>query len=206
MMWRRRPPSSSSVGLRLEVHERRQASRRAGIEWLGGVGNACTLATYALCAGIHVILLEGTARGALALCPLMLLLQPHTLPFPSLNTANRYAPVATAAAVTLVSASLVHVAQRATQTDPTAQVFVPVVRGLALAACTAPSLLLCCRFLWTWRQTPPIFSWCALPLNTVPLLLSHERLLYDLGAAGVLASLAHIYIGHCVRLDGIKYV
>ena len=76
----------------------------------------------------------------------------------------------------------------------------------ALALCAAPSLLLCTKFLWDWKQLPDLLLWCLLPLNLVPLLLSHARPLYDLGAAGLVAAVVHLVLARRVRRFGQKYV
>ena len=45
-----------------------------------------------------------------------------------------------------------------------------------------------------------------LPLNLVPLLLSHARPLYDLGGAGLVAGVLHVVLARQLHQQGLKYV
>jgi hypothetical protein len=64
-----------------------------------------------------------------------------------------------------------------------------VARGVLLAGCSVPSLTLGCRFLWGGRQRPGLLVPCCIPINSVPLLLSHARPISDLGLLGALVGL-----------------
>ena len=66
------------------------------------------------------------------------------------------------------------------------------LRAAALVACTLPSLMGGCVFLWTRRRTSVLLALGAAPPSLIPLLLSHSRPLSDLGAAGLAAGLAHV--------------
>ena len=192
----------SPVSLRMQGNKQQQAVRRAGIEWLGGVGNACTLASFTLLVAINMHVLDGTSRGALPLVPLLLLLHPYSLPCRSLNASNRHAPVASAAAAVLTGGAALEELSRLLQEQP-----LPVVaRGLALASCPLPSLIICCKFLWDWKQQSRLLIWCALPLNLMPLLLSHAQRFSDLGAAGCLASGTHILFERHMWKERLSYV
>ena len=193
--------SRSSVALRAEAYEQRQAAKRAGLEWVGGVGNVCSIAALCVCLYMHVELLEGTARGVLPTAPLLLLLHPHTPPFRSLATANRYAPVGSAIAAAMVIAGLLELNSRA---HDLGFLSVGVMRGLLLLCCSLPSLILCCKFMWDFRQTPPIVLYCSTPLTSVPLLLSHARPIYDLAGLSLLAAILHLVMARSVRKAGNK--
>jgi len=190
----------SSVTSRVAAYERRTAARRAGLPWLGPLGNGCALAALLLCQWLNLEALEGTARGVLGAAPLLLLLHPHVLPCTALNRSNRYAPLATAVAASLLCAAAAELVRRA-EADA-----VGAARGLLLVGCALPSLLACLLFLWTRRQQPALWLWCALPLNSVPLLLSHHRPMYDLGAAGMLAGVVHLALARRARREGLKYI
>ena len=193
----------SSVALRAEAYEHRQAARRAGLEWLGGVGNVCALAALALCLGINLALLEGSARGVVPTAPLLLLLHPHTPPASALNASNRYAPVGSAIVIALAVAAVLEVAERFRDHG----VSVIALRGAVLVACTAPSLLLCTKFMWDRKQaSSATLTWCLTPLNLVPMLLSHSRQLYDLGGAGLVAGIVHVAMARHARKVDAKYV
>ena len=56
------------------------------------------------------------------------------------------------------------------------------------------------------RPAPSTLLWCLLPLNLVPLLLSHARPLYDLGGAGFAAASLHVWLARRARDAGQKYV
>ena len=193
----------SSVALRAEAYERHQAAKRQGLEWLSGVGNTCTMAALVVCMLIHAKLLEGTARGVVAVAPLLLLLHPHTLPFRSLSSANRYAPVASAIALVLACAALAEVAARAGELGVAS---VPVARGLLLVGCSVPSLVLSCKFLWDFRLLSSIAFYATAPLPTVPLALSHARPIYDLGAAALALAATQWFVARSVRRAGAKGV
>lgn len=192
----------SSVALRVRAYEHHAALKRAGLGWMGRVGNLCALASVGTCLGMHLLLLEGTVRAIVPLAPLLLLLHPHTPPFTSLHSANRYAPVCGAIAAVLAAAALFEVSGRARATG----LSTTTLRGGALALCALPSLLLCCRFLWGLRQCPAALIWGAWPLNAVPLLLSHSRPIYDLGGAGVLAGALHLWMARQAKRASLDYI
>ena len=195
--------ANSSVAKRAEAYIYRQAARRAGTEWLGGVGNVFALAALAVCVGMNIALLDGTARGVVPTAPLLLLLHPHVPPLTTLHSGNRYAPVGTAIALVLGGAATGEVASRAIAAGILG---IDAIRGAVLLLCAFPSLLLCCRFLWSGRPSPPMLVYSALPLNTVPLFLSHARPLYDLGGAGLLAGALDVWLARRVRHAGNKFV
>ena len=224
--------ASASATLRAEADARRLAAQRGGIQWLPAVGNACVLAAYLLMLTINGYVLGGSARGGLPVAPLLLLLHPYTPPTWALNPSNRYAPVVSAALSTLAGAALFEVGRRVLKGGLT----LSVLRAVALTSCAAPSLVLFTAFLWTWRQQSSLVLWCRpppnaapvlshapppplttprtpspsprclLPLNTVPLLLSHARPLYDLGAAGLLAAAAHLLLAGQLRAESQRYL
>ena len=189
-----------SYALRAEAYEMRQAKRRAGLGWLSGVGNVCACAALALCLGINVWVLEGTARAVLPTAPLLLLLHPYTPPFTALTTTNRYAPVASAIAAVFVASAAFESYGRWHDGRPTLH----AMRSLALLLCAAPSLALCCKRLWDRRAIPDEVVWCAMPLNALPL-LSHARPIYDLGGAGLVFGLVHVLLARQIRRAGAKY-
>ena len=224
--------ASASATLRAEADARRLAAQRGGIQWLPAVGNACVLAAYLLMLTINGYVLGGSARGGLPVAPLLLLHHPYTPPTWALNPSNRYAPVVSAALSTLAGAALFEVGRRVLKGGLT----LSVLRAVALTSCAAPSLVLFTAFLWTWRQQSSLVLWCRpppnaapvlshapppplttprtpspsprclLPLNTVPLLLSHARPLYDLGAAGLLAAAAHLLLAGQLRAESQRYL
>jgi hypothetical protein len=73
----------------MPTHHEHTRRAFAGVEWLGGVGNVCALCAFAVGLWLHVSQLDGTARGAVPLAPLLLLLHPHTPPLRALNPTNR---------------------------------------------------------------------------------------------------------------------
>ena len=196
------PLARSSVALRAEAYEQRQSRRRAGLEWVGGVGNVCACSSAAFCIWINHTLLGGTSRAIVPISPLLLLLHPHTPPFTLLHTANRYAPIVSAIACVLTGAALAQVGERITD----AGIGFAALRGFALILCTIPALVLCCRFLWDGRQINTTLMWCAAPLPSVPMLLSHDRPIYDLGLAGLLAAGLHFGLARRARRVGLKYL
>ena len=193
---------STGVGLRAEALMRQQLARRAGLEWLASVGNLCTLAAFALLLALHIVVFDGTARGALPLAPLMLLLHPFTPPFERLHAANRYAPVVSAATLALGAAAAAEIVRRVWQAKP----MHVVARGMLLAGCSVPSLALGCRFLWGGRQRPGLLVPCCIPINSVPLLLSHARPISDLGLLGALVGAIHVAAARHARREGLKQI
>jgi hypothetical protein len=194
--------ASTGVGLRAEAFARQQLARRAGLDWLASVGNLCTLAAFVLLLVLHVVVFDGTARGALPLAPLMLLLHPYTPPFERLHAANRYAPVVSAATLALSAAAAAEIVRRVWQAMP----MHVVARGMLLASCSVPSLALGCRFLWGGRQRPGLLVPCCIPINSVPLLLSHARPISDLGLLGALVGAMHVAAARHARLEGLKQI
>jgi len=194
--------ASTGVGLRAEAFARQQLARRAGLDWLASVGNLCTLAAFVLLLALHVVVFDGTARGALPLAPLMLLLHPYSPPFERLHAANRYAPVVSAATLALGAAAAAEIVRRVWQAMP----MHVVARGVLLAGCSVPSLTLGCRFLWGGRQRPGLLVPCCIPINSVPLLLSHARPISDLGLLGALVGAMHVAAARHARLEGLKQI
>ena len=193
---------ASGLAIRAQAFEHRRAIRSACISWVGGVGNACTCAAYTLVVYIIASVLDGTARAALPLSSLLLLLHPHTPPCRALNETNRYAPVASAAAANLIGAAALNVWVRVGR----GLGYLKTLRIISFVGCATPSLLLCCHFLWTGRQGWTLPAQCSLPLTLVPMLIAHARPLSDLGAAGCLAGCCHLYLARRVRLAGLKTV
>ena len=76
----------------------------------------------------------------------------------------------------------------------------------ALVGCSVPSLVLCCKFLWDFRQQPTIAFYSTAPLPTVPLVLSHSRPVYDLGALALALAAAHWFVARSVRRAGAKSI
>ena len=193
----------SSVTLRAEAYEQRQASKRAGLLWLGGVGNVCTTAALGLSLLINIQILDGSARGVVPISPLLLLLHPYASPFRTLSASNRYAPVVSAVAMVVSIAALVEVGSRV---HVSGILSMRAVRGMLLVCCALPSLFLCCRFLWDLRQVSDLLVYCVAPLTTLPLLLSHERPIYDLGGLSLAAALLHLLMARRVRKASNKYI
>ena len=79
-------------------------------------------------------------------------------------------------------------------------------RGLALVGCSVPSLVLSCKFLWDFRQQPTIAFYSTAPLPTVPLVLSHSRPVYDLGALALALAAVHWFVARSVRRAGAKSI
>jgi MYXO-CTERM domain-containing protein len=80
------------------------------------------------------------------------------------------------------------------------------VRGGALALCAAPSLLVGGHFLWTRALVSERTLLALMPLNLVPLLLSHSRPLSDFGGAGLAAAALAAALARRQRSEGHKYV
>jgi hypothetical protein len=134
--------------------------------------------------------------------PLMLLLHPYSPPFERLHAANRYAPVVSAATLALGAAAAAEIVRRVWQSMP----MHVVARGVLLAGCSVPSLTLGCRFLWGGRQRPGLLVPCCIPINSVPLLLSHARPISDLGLLGALVGAMHVAAARHARLEGLKQI
>ena len=81
------------------------------------------------------------------------------------------------------------------------------VRGALLACSAAPSLLLCCKFLWDRRRSSELLVYLAAPLNLLPLLLAWSSPpLRNLGGAGLVAALTHVGLSWHVKSEGLKYI
>ena len=74
-------------------------------------------------------------------------------------------------------------------------------------ACSAPSIALCCKFLWDRRRASELVVYMLAPLNLVPLLLAWATPAFrDLGAAGLLAAGVHVVLAQQVKSEGLKYI
>ena len=170
----------------------------ADATWTGPVANVSAVAALLLLHALNIVYLDGTSRGAVAMSPILLLLQPRAPPFAGLNEMNRHAPIAAAISVALSAAALADVASRAAVSLPA------VLRGVLLLACALPSQMLCCRFLWLRRRGSQSTAWCMLPLNLLPLLLASSFELRDAGAAGLLAGIVHAMLSRRAHTAGLK--
>ena len=83
----------------------------------------------------------------------------------------------------------------------------PAVRGLLLFCCAAPSVALCCKFVYDRRRLSETLVFVLAPLNLVPLLLAWPTAAFrDLGAAGLLAAGLHIVLATRAKSEGLKYI
>ena len=83
----------------------------------------------------------------------------------------------------------------------------PAVRGLLLFCCAAPSVALCCKFVYDRRRLSETLVFILAPLNLVPLLLAWSTAAFrDLGAAGLLAAGLHIVLATQAKSEGLQYI
>ena len=176
-------PPQTLRGRAAAADGRRRAA--AAPEWAAPAATALALSSLALALGAAAALYGATARAIVPTAPLLLLLPARAPPFASLDEGNRYAPVGTAIALGLGGAAALEVFSRLGGGGG-------ALRAAALVACTLPSLVGGCVFLWTRRRTSVLLALGAAPPSLIPLLLSHSRPLSDLGAAGLAAGLAHV--------------
>ena len=81
------------------------------------------------------------------------------------------------------------------------------MRGALLFCCAAPSVALCCKFVYDRRRVSETLFFVLAPLNLVPLLLAWSTAAFrDLGAAGLLAAALHMVLATRAKSEGLKYI
>ena len=190
-------PRPSVRGMAARESEHRHAWRRARLGWLTSVGTLCTITSLAILIAINHAS-GGGARSVVPMTALLLLLPPRG-PSPPFA---RYVPVVLAALAVVVTAAAIELIERLVA-NGLGRV---AIRGIALAACALPAIVLAAKFSLDRREAPTPLLWCVFLVALVPCLLAHSRPLYDLGGAAIVAGIAHLYLAQRLHAEGLKPV
>ncbi|KAL1496776.1 hypothetical protein AB1Y20_014365 [Prymnesium parvum] len=176
------------------------APAAAHARWMAAVGNLTCVLSFALCLALHVTLMDGSVRGVLPTSLLLLLLNPHE--GGALSHANRYGPVVTAV-VLAYAATTLHQLGAHVLAKPA---LLRTLRGVVFFVCPLPSQMLACQFSWDGRYRSAMLLWCCLPLNLVPVILSHSHRFREAGFVGIAAGVLHLIISTRKNTQGLKVI